>query len=104
MAEDPSQPSMAAGASGGSVDPQESPTPEQRALAAQASMLLSTMNPIQLQLLSNPDLAAKMLSPAGMDAGSATDFGASCTVYVGNLNPSITSEQLTQVGMPFPLP
>ena len=51
----------------------------------------------QIQLLSNPDLAAKMIGPYGPNHTAALlAEGASCTIYVGNLNPSITAEQLNQ--------
>jgi len=71
----------------------------QDAIKAQLGNILNQvpmMNPVQAQLMQNPDLAAKMMGPAGLNSNIGQLDGASCTIYVGNLNPSISAEQLTQ--------
>jgi len=74
--------------------------PESIAQIGQMSALLQqtpVINPVQAQLLANPELAAKMMGPIGANGPAAAgDPSSSCTIYVGNINPSITADQLSQ--------
>ncbi len=98
----------AAAQGGGGGDPGQGGAGLQAGLSAEQSAALGQMatllqqqpvlNPVQAQLLANPELAAKMMGPAAALGGLAAvgDPTSSCTIYVGNLYPAITAEQLSK--------